>query len=73
MIAIEKDKPLPPIWRKYPFADMQAGDSFWVPQGDNAARTSHNLVSAASSHGRRKNKRFSVRRDGDGFRVWRIE
>lgn len=73
MIAIEKDKPIPPMPRKYPFPDMQPGDSFWVPLGDNAARTSHNLVAAASSHGRRKGKKFSVRRDGEGFRVWRVQ
>lgn len=53
--------------RKYPFGDMQIGDSFAV-NGDIRTR----LVSAASRYGARNNKKFSIRKDGDAFRCWRI-
>lgn len=52
---------------RYPFKDMNVGDSFQVPQ--------HLLGSIRTSswqYGRNHNKRFSVRRSADGYRCWRI-
>jgi hypothetical protein len=54
---------------KYPFRDMEVGDSFFV-EGDGAAAT---LVRYASVNEQRKSgKRFSTRRVEGGYRCWRI-
>lgn len=71
--SVEKGKPLPAYpRRRYPFDRMEVGDSFWVPVGDNSERTKSNLNGSARAFGRRKGQKFSIRRDEDGFRVWRI-
>lgn len=59
--------------RKYPFGDMEVGDSFLVNIKNDPKNDRHNLSSTASYFGIRNNKKFSVRKDGDGFRVWRVE
>jgi len=75
-IKIEKDVPFPERGlsrgRRYPFGDMEIGDSFEVVGAQACAR----LVSAASSYGTRNGKRFSiktVRENGTpvSARVWR--
>lgn len=50
--------------RKYPFAEMAIGDSFWAPDYTNA-RTS------AGQYGRLHGMRFTGRKDGKGIRIWR--
>jgi hypothetical protein len=50
----------------YPFSQMQIGDSFY----SEAAR--ENVANAAYGYGKRHGQKFSVLRDGDGFRCWRI-
>lgn len=53
-------------YNKYPFGEMEIGDSFF----SNADRT---LVSSAASwYGKRNGRKYSTRKDGTGFRVWRI-
>jgi hypothetical protein len=53
---------------RYPFADMQPGDSFTVP-----FTAEHlNLRSHASIYGRRTNKVFKVSKIDDTWRVWRV-
>ncbi len=65
-IEIEKGIPIPPPRRhrksQYPWDSMEAGDSFFTtkPTGKNLAA-------------QRLGRRFTVRREGDGRRVWRIE
>lgn len=53
---------------KYPFPDMDVGDSFAVPTEQLA------LVRTASYHWGKINggKKFSTRKYGDGYRCWRI-
>lgn len=70
--VIEKNIPLPKGtpnkgYSKYPFAEMQVGDSFLFsgPAG--------RIRSAVSQHSRRHGGKFSVRIEGRGFRVWRVE
>ncbi len=54
---------------KYPFRDMDVGDSFSIEGGGVAA----NLVRAASANETRKSgKRFSTRKFEGGYRCWRI-
>lgn len=67
--AIEKNIPVPD-WRvraRYPFKDMQVGDSFLIPQGDRKK-----VYPAASAAGARHGKKFAVRKVDDGVRVWRV-
>ena len=54
--------------RKYPFPDMEVGDSFYVePDAVVKAR------SAANSWGKKNGgRKFSGKLHGDGGRIWRI-
>lgn len=72
MIKIEKGIPLtnpvhPGGQRKYPFGEMELGDSFYW----DGKR--HRVDSAASYYGKRNNKKFAVRKEGSGARCWRTE
>lgn len=86
MFKIEKDVPLPQGagrgWRKYPFCDMEVGDSFLVPRdevklrsvGSNGRLGAATIYTAASQYGRRLGRRFTARKLPDGsVRVWRVE
>lgn len=64
---IEKNVPLP---QRYPFAQMEIGDSFAVPEGINRTRVSV----AAKRHGDKHGQKFTVRIMPDrSFRCWRVE
>jgi hypothetical protein len=52
----------------YPFSTMEVGDSFFVSK----TKSVETIRSAASWHGTRNNKKFSVRKHDDGHRVWRV-
>lgn len=70
---IEKDVPypIPQRRRKYPFQEMEIGDSFQVAFSDISASS---LRYTASQYGLRNNKKFSVRKLNKNFcRCWRIE
>ena len=65
---IESDVDMPEAWSKYPFGGMEVGQSFAIDAGSVVL-----VRNAASAHGRKHGKKFSVRKvDGVG-RVWRIE
>ena len=74
MVAIEKRIPIPgrnvspgrP--RKYPWLEMKRGDSFYV----NGPTTRNSISTSASHASRRYQRRFTVRKLAQGFRVWRI-
>lgn len=67
MMKIEKGIEMP---QRYPFAEMEVGDSFAVPDGVN--RT--NISTSAYFHGEKYGKKFSVRKDATKrLRVWRIK
>lgn len=63
---IEKNVPQPSR-SKYPFMDMEIGDSFLVPVGKGPT-----LRSMGSRLGKETGRRFTVRVMGDGARVWRV-
>ena len=68
---VEKNVPYPlPLLdkRRYPFARMQLGDSFAVSK-EYASK----VRQAAWKAGEKYNTKFSVRKEGFGFRVWRIK
>lgn len=73
MLKIEKNLPAPAskiARNKYPFGQMEVGDSFLVPlEGKYAFRIQSNMLSAARRY---RPKRFATRSETDGVRVWRI-
>ncbi|MXO67764.1 hypothetical protein GRI72_02815 [Altererythrobacter marinus] len=58
--------------RRYPFADMEVGDSFAVPVNDG--EDDMTVRSAAWDYGRRHGMKFTGRllRDEGVLRVWRV-
>lgn len=68
MIKIDKDIPLPSDkWmKKYPFEDMEVGDSFLVRDQPRQHMSEH-----ASRIGKKLGRRFMVRTVPEGVRVWR--
>ena len=61
---IEKNIPQPHPRVKYPFVDMDVGDSFAFTE-----TYKRRITSSAYYYGARNNIKFSIR----GLRVWRIE
>lgn len=55
--------------RKYPFADMEIGDSVFF-EGSASYGKEHN---AARVYGRRTGKKFTARTTRGGVRIWRVE
>jgi hypothetical protein len=70
MFEIEKGIPIKSGTGRFPFEQMEVGDSFLVPDGD----CSRQAVSAAivRQH-KRSDKRFVTRAAKDGRRVWRVQ
>ena len=68
MYQVEKGVPVPEVSSKYPFKQMDVGDSF-VFELDKKKQ-----VSAAANHYAKKTGfGFTIREDGDGFRIWRVK
>ena len=69
---IEKNVPVPKTrGSKYPFAQMEVGDSFYEP----SRQTTH-LVSASYTFRRRHNLldwKFVARKENYGARIWRVK
>ena len=71
MFKIDKGVPMGPGKRrgrprKYPFPDMEVGDSFFVPNLKNPRP----LFASCAKH---VGMKAAVRAEGDGYRVWRVE
>ena len=65
-LPIDKGVPLP---KRYPFAGMQVGDSFLVP--DDVKRTTVSI--AAMRYGRKHGMRFTIRLTPERkLRCWRL-
>lgn len=60
---------LPP--NKYPFKDMNVGDSFFVDANIDKPMTS--IYGNAYMFGKKHKMKFSLRRMNGGVRVWRIK
>lgn len=52
--------------RRYPFSDMEIGDSIWVERA-----IAESAKVCAYIHAKRTGKRFAVREEGEGRRIWR--
>ena len=72
-IQIEKGVALPAKkstrGSKYPFGQMEAGDSFYV-EGVKPSTMSNTASRFAKAN---EGFKFSVRGEGEGVRVWRVE
>ena len=72
-IKIDKNVPLPKLrspLNKYPWADMQVGDSFFIPQDPATVRAS---LYSCTKWARIKIATRRVTENGvEGIRVWRI-
>jgi uncharacterized protein (DUF2249 family) len=69
MILIEKNIPIPSTRGKYPWGEMEVGDSIFI----EGAKTSSRISTLTHSYGLSNKKKFTVRKVDGGVRVWRIE
>lgn len=70
MYEIEKNIPVQAHGNSvYPFASMEPGDSFFVPDGDVKFNT---VRRAVAEWGQRKNVKMTARKAPGGLRVWRV-
>lgn len=67
MIKIEKNKPMPQR-NKYPFRDMNIGDSFLFPA---QVKDPHSAAAVASRN--YAPKKFAARVTPEGVRCWRVQ
>ena len=69
-MKIETDIPVPMSTRsrKYPFLDMQVGESIWFDEQVNGR-----AYRSALSTGTRHNLKFVARKEDSGIRIWRSE
>jgi len=68
MFKVEKGIPVPPVKNKYPWLQMEVGDSFFVP-----GVTCKEFRTQPSSAGRRYGRKYASRSVDGGVRVWRVE
>lgn len=77
MYKIEKDVPLPKKGsgrpRKYPFKDMEVGDSFFAKNDKGVTPILNRIQYLASIYGRRYKYRFATRKVNNGVRCWRTK
>jgi hypothetical protein len=77
VFKVESGIPLPPPPRsggancKYPWMEMNVGDSFFVAT-DGSQRAKQRVAMAASQR-RKHGQRFAMRSVEGGVRVWRVE
>ena len=68
--TIEKNIPTPTSGyknRKYPFPEMKIGDSFSLEY-----EAAHLVGAASRAWGRKHGAKFTTRKNGNGYRIWRI-
>jgi len=71
MFTIDKGIPMPRRGcgereRKYPFLEMEPGDSFLIPDGEVDRNQRQTCANSAAAYG----KKIAVRRVAGGLRVW---
>lgn len=65
-LVVEKSVPVPSGKKRYPYKEMEVGDSFFVDSGK--IQTVCNANYRAS---KRLGMTFMARKEGEGVRVWR--
>ena len=66
-VGLSKDVPLPPPRRRYPYGEMEVGESFLVGGGVLQV-----VCNANYRAGKRLGRKFIARKEAGGVRVWRI-
>ena len=66
-MLVEKSVPLPEGKKRYPYKEMEVGDSFFV--GDGKLQVVCNANYRAS---KRLGMQFIARKEVEGVRVWRV-
>ena len=72
MIKIEKNVPIPQQREKYPFRDMKVGESFYYDNGTSPYQCLYNAC-RMFSHKQKGDWKFTVRKEGEGARIWRTK
>jgi hypothetical protein len=69
MYEIEKGVPLPKekVKHNYPHEELQVGESFLVQGGNMNVLCNYNRIK-----GKKLDRQFVCRKEGDGIRVWRV-
>lgn len=70
-IKIDRNIPVPSRNTRYPFAEMQVGDSFFVP-----AKKVGTLLSASYAFRKKSDafdRKFCARAENYGARIWRVK
>jgi len=67
-MKIDKNIPIPNR-SKYPFAEMEVGDSIFIDK----TTTQSSVCQMAYTYGKKNNKKFTSRTEGNGVRIWRIK
>ena len=65
-VELEKGVPLPVSRKKYPYKEMEVGDSFFVAEAGI-----QNVCNQNYRMGKKLGMSFIARKEGDGVRVWR--
>lgn len=70
MLEIEKNIPVPKliVRNTYPYKELEVGESFFVEGVGNRTMLNSNYT-----NGKKLNRKFILRREGNGCRIWRIE
>ena len=76
MFEIEKNIPIPiSVYNKYPFGEMEVGDSFFVSVKNEDRHVIGNNIRSAARSGRWGDGKFTTKwiKAETGYRCWRIE
>ena len=66
-VGLDKDVPLPEARKRYPYKEMEVGDSFFVEGGGI-----QNICNQNYRTGKKLGKSFIARKEDNGVRVWRV-
>jgi hypothetical protein len=78
MFKIDHDVPIPnaPRNSRYPWDQMQVGDSFFVPDPDGKnghLKLLNTMAGCASNQKKKKKTVYTVRSESNGVRIWRVK
>lgn len=65
-VGLDKDIPVPEPRKRYPYKEMEVGDSFFVEGGGI-----QNICNQNYRTGKKLGKSFIARKEDNGVRVWR--
>ena len=76
-ILVQKNIPINNVREtksKYPFNEMDVGDSFFVKcDAETITSKRSTVMSSSIYYGRMAGKKFTSRTFPDGFRIWRVK